>query len=65
MFVPVLYKDISKFKEPALIALLIYWPLTYGPGPYAPGEHAQGYVPGPLIIWKNILSQICSRTIRS
>ena len=28
--------------------------LTYVPGPYGPG---------PLIIWKNFLRQICSRTI--
>ena len=32
---------------------------TYGPGPVAPGP----YDPWPLIIWKNILSQICSRII--
>ena len=30
---------------------------TYGPGPLGP------YGPGPFIIWKNFLSQICSRTI--
>ena len=35
---------------------------TYGPGPYGPGPLGP-YGPGPLIILKNILSQICSRTI--
>ena len=33
--------------------------LTYGPGPYGPGP----YGPEALMIWKNVLSQICSRTI--
>ena len=32
---------------------------TYGPGPAGPGS----YGPGPLIILKDILSQICSRSI--
>ena len=32
---------------------------TFGPGPAAPGSNG----PGLLIIWKNILSQICSRSI--
>ena len=37
---------------------------TYGPGPY--GLRSLGpYGPGPFIIWKNFLSQICPRTIWS
>ena len=46
-----------------------YAPGQYAPGPYAPEPHVLGpyapvpYNPGPLIIWKNILRQICSRTI--
>ena len=38
--------------------------LTYGPRPYAQGPYGPGpYGPGPLIILKNILRWICSRTI--
>ena len=36
--------------------------LDHGSGPYGPGALGP-YGPGPLIILKNILSQICSRTI--
>ena len=32
---------------------------TYDQGPYGPGP----YAPGPLKIWKNILGQLCSRSI--
>ena len=37
---------------------------TYSPGPYTPRPYAPGsYGPGQLIIWKNLLSQIYSRSI--
>ena len=34
---------------------------TYGPGADGPVPGPHG--PGPLVIWKNILSQICARAI--
>ena len=38
--------------------------LTYGPGPDAPRSYGPGpAAAGPLIIWNNILSQICPRNI--
>ena len=44
---------LNKFM-PLQYALWRFWPRTYTLGPYGPG---------PLIIGKNFLGQICSRTI--
>ena len=46
-----------------LQAFLRFWH-WHGPGPACPGPYGPELAaPGQLIIWKNILSQICSRSI--
>ena len=64
----------SLYPRPMKIhqSMWIQWPfcfcvilaLNYAPGAAAPGTAAPGAdAPGAWIIWSNILSQICSRTI--
>ena len=51
----------KRMQEPSFLEILAS---TYGPGPYAPGPYTPGsYALGPWIIWSNVLSQICSRSI--